>query len=226
MPSRASYISLTWAVTAVTAVTAAAGSTATADDYVALGDSFSSEVGTGSYTLSRSCRRGVYAYPYRVAQQRPNTSLRFVACSGATTASVMSTQIRAVRSTTKIVTITIGGNDIGFVDLAFQCTLDDCSSALDARRTALPRSLNAKLDTVYGAIRTRAAPDARVVVLGYPRMFTNAVCPAAAGISVAERTKANQLADALDRTIPPARSPTVSCSGVRSGRSGDMRSAR
>ena len=34
-----------------------------ADKYVALGDSFSSGVGTGSYTLSSSCRRGVYAYP-------------------------------------------------------------------------------------------------------------------------------------------------------------------
>ena len=38
-------------------------------------------------------------------------------------------------------------------------------------------------------------------MLGYPRMFTNAVCPAAAGISLAERMKANQLANALDRTI-------------------------
>ena len=46
-----------------------------ADRYVALGDSFSSGVGTGSYTLSSSCRRGVYAYPWLVAQQRPDTSL-------------------------------------------------------------------------------------------------------------------------------------------------------
>ena len=58
---------------------------AAADRYVALGDSFSSGVGTGSYTLSSSCKRGVYAYPYLVAQQRLNTALAFVACSGATT---------------------------------------------------------------------------------------------------------------------------------------------
>ena len=54
---------------------------AAADRYVALGDSFSSGVGTGSYTLSSSCRRSVYAYPYLVSQQRPDTTLAFVACS-------------------------------------------------------------------------------------------------------------------------------------------------
>ena len=52
-----------------------AGCCESADDYIALGDSFSSGVGTNSYTLSASCRRGVYAYPWLVAQQRPNTSL-------------------------------------------------------------------------------------------------------------------------------------------------------
>ena len=41
----------------------AAPSSAFADDYVALGDSYSSGVGTNSYSLSSSCLRGVYAYP-------------------------------------------------------------------------------------------------------------------------------------------------------------------
>jgi hypothetical protein len=174
---------------------------AAAERYVALGDSFSSGVGTGSYTLSSSCRRGVYAYPYLVSQQRPETALVFVACSGATTADVMASQIQAVDSSTAIVSVTIGGNDIGFADLIVQCTLFNCSSTLDATRAVLPAVLNPRLDIVYTAIRNQAAFGARVVVLGYPRMFGNFGCFGTLGISSTERAKANQLADALDLVI-------------------------
>jgi lysophospholipase L1-like esterase len=168
------------------------------DQYVALGDSFSSGVGTGSYTLSSSCRRGVYAYPWLVAQQRPNTSLTFVACSGATTSDLMANQIQSVTSATTIVTVTIGGNDIGFASLIVQCTLANCSTTLDNTRATLASVLTSRLNTVYAAIKTRA-PTAKVVVLGYPRMFSTAGCLGTTGITATERTKANQLADALDQ---------------------------
>jgi lysophospholipase L1-like esterase len=170
------------------------------DQYVALGDSFSSGVGTNSYTLSSSCRRGVYAYPWLVAQQRTNTSLTFVACSGADTADVMASQIQFVNPDTDIVTITIGGNDIGFSNLIVQCTLSDCSAALDSTRASLPNFLPPRLDTVYSAIKSQA-PAARVVVLGYPRMFSSVGCFGTLGISSTERAKANLLADALDQVI-------------------------
>ena len=177
--------------------TAAAPAVASADEYVALGDSFSSGVGTGSYTLSSSCRRGVYAYPWLVSQQRPNTSLAFVACSGATTADVMASQIQTVTASTNIVTMTIGGNDIGFSNLIVQCTLSNCSSALDATRASLETFLGPRLDTVYTAIRSRSL-TASVVVLGYPRLFSSAGCLGTLGITPTERTKANELAVALD----------------------------
>ena len=182
-------------------VLAAPAGASAADRYVALGDSFSSGVGTGSYTLSSSCRRSVYAYPCLVSQQRPNTSLAFAACSGATTSDVMTSQIQAVTATTSIVTVTIGGNDIHFADLIVQCTLSDCSAALDSTRASLPTVLDSRLDTVYSAIRNQAAAGARVVVLGYPRIFTTSGCLGTLGISSTERTKANQLADALDGVI-------------------------
>lgn len=191
--ARVALVSLLFGLT-----TAAAPAVASADDYVALGDSFSSGVGTNSYTLSSSCRRGVYAYPWLVAQQRPNTSLTFVACSGATTANVMSSQIQSVTSGTDIVTMTIGGNDIGFSNLIVQCTLGSCSSALDSTRASLGTVLGPRLDTVYAAIRSRTM-TATVVVVGYPRMFSSAGCFGTLGISATERTKANQLADALDQ---------------------------
>jgi lysophospholipase L1-like esterase len=171
-----------------------------ADQYVALGDSFSSGVGTGSYTLSASCRRGVYAYPWLISQQRPNTSLTFVACSGAATSDLMASQIQSVTGDTDIVSVTIGGNDIGFAALILQCTLADCSAALDNTRSTLGSFLTSRLDTVYAAIESRA-PTASVVVLGYPRMFSSIGCFGTFGISSTERTKANQLADALDQLI-------------------------
>ena len=178
----------------------AAAAPTVADQYVALGDSFSSGVGTGSYTLSASCRRGVYAYPWLVAQQRPNTSLTFVACSGATTNDLMASQIQSVTADTDIVTVTIGGNDIGFANLILQCTLAECSAALDNTRSTLVSVLSPRLDTVYAGIESRS-PSASVVVLGYPRLFSSVGCFGTFGISSTERTKANQLADALDQLI-------------------------
>jgi GDSL-like Lipase/Acylhydrolase family len=184
-------------VSALFALVAVAAPAATADNYVALGDSFSSGVGTGSYTLSSSCRRGVYAYPWLVAQQRPNTTLTFVACSGAKTTDLMATQIGSVTAETNAVSVTIGGNDIGFSDLIRQCTLGECSAALDSTRASLATVLGPRLDTVYTAIRGRAL-TASVVVLGYPRLFSTVGCFGTLGITSTERAKANQLADTLD----------------------------
>ncbi len=179
----------------------AASAAAAADRYVALGDSYSSGVGTGSYTLSSSCKRSVYAYPYLVSQQRPNTALTFVACSGATTSDVMASQIAAVDATTTLVTVTVGGNDVRFADLIYQCTLSDCSSSLDSTRASLSTTLAPRLDVVYTAIRNQAAFGAKVAVLGYPRIFGSSGCFGTLGISATERTKANQLADAVDAVI-------------------------
>jgi lysophospholipase L1-like esterase len=169
--------------------------------YVALGDSYSSGVGTGSHTLDSACKRSVYAYPYLLAQKRKHTSLTFVACSGATTADLLMSQIGAVTSTTSIVTVTIGGNDIGFADLIYQCTLADCSTALDNTTTSLESTLGHSLDAVYSAIKSRAAPGAAIIVLGYPHVFSGASCFGTLGISTIEEAKANQLADTLDQVI-------------------------
>jgi hypothetical protein len=185
-------LSLLFALTA-----AAAPAAVGADKYVALGDSFSSGVGTGSYTLSSSCRRGVFAYPWLVAQQRPNTALTFVACSGATTSSLLANQIDSVTDDTSIVTVTIGGNDIGFSDLIVECTLANCGPELDSTRASLRTVLEPRLDTVYAAIRSRAL-SASVVVLGYPRLFSTASCLGTLGISATERAKANLLAEDID----------------------------
>lgn len=183
------------------ALAAAAARAATgATIYAALGDSYSSGVGTGSYTLDSTCKRSIYAYPYLWTQKHAGTTLSFVACSGATTSDVLAKQLSAVTGSTTLVSMTIGGNDIGFASLIEQCTLSDCSAALDSTRANLDATLDVPLANVFTAVKHNA-PNATVVVLGYPHVFSGASCFGTLGISSTEESKANQLSDALDKVI-------------------------
>ena len=186
--------------TALAGIFASAGSAA-GTTYAALGDSYSSGVGTGSYALDSACKRSVYAYPYLWAQAHPGTALSFVACSGAKTSDLLSSQLQAVTPATTLVTMTIGGNDIGFANLIYQCTLSNCSAALDGTRANLDATLTAPLDSVYTTVKSHAAFGAKVVVLGYPHVFSGAGCFGTLGISSTEEAKANLLSDALDQLM-------------------------
>ena len=68
-------------IAAIAAVAALAGALAGAGaaagtTYAALGDSYSSGVGTGSYTLDSACKRSVYAYPYLWTQKHAGQHCR------------------------------------------------------------------------------------------------------------------------------------------------------
>jgi lysophospholipase L1-like esterase len=187
------------AVALVCALCGLVAGTALADNYVALGDSYSSGTGTRDYSLSSGCQRGPYAYPALIKADRPNTNLTFVACSGAKTGDVLANQVQSLSTSTNIVTITIGGNDAGFSDVITQCALpwpwscdSDITNAQNYIRNTLPGSLN----NVYSQIKTRA-PNARVVVLGYPRLFMGVDCNAGTFFSTDEMTKLNATADLL-----------------------------
>lgn len=97
--------------------------------------------------------------------------------------------------------MTIGGNDIGFASLIQQCTLSDCSAALDSTRANLETTLGSRLDSVFSTVKSHAALGATIVVLGYPHVFSGASCFGTLGISSTEEAKANQLSDALDTVI-------------------------
>ena len=187
-------------------VLAFAGTAFAADKYVALGDSYSSGTGTRSYTLDSTCQRGIYAYPYLVAQARPNTSLTFVACSGAQTADVLNNQVSSVTTDTRFVTITIGGNDAGFSSVITQCALPwpwSCGTNITNAQNFIRNTLPGRLDNVYNSIRSHA-PTATVIVLGYPRLFMGVDCNAGTYFSGDEMTKLNATADLL-RDVTSAR---------------------
>ncbi|GAA3381918.1 SGNH/GDSL hydrolase family protein [Cryptosporangium minutisporangium] len=170
------------------------------DQYVALGDSYSAGNGAASANLSLSCGRNTYAYPYLVGSQRPNTTLTFAACQGAVTTDVTNSQVGSLSASTKYVTITIGGNDIGFANLVISCTLTNCASTIASSNAQIANQLPAKLDTTYAAIRSRA-PNATVVVLGYPKPFANRTCAATPGATLSEQSALNALVDNLDGVI-------------------------
>ncbi len=87
---------------------------AAAPNYVALGDSYASGVGTRSYIAgSGSCQRSTKAYPY-VDAARIGANLTFVACSGARVADVTANQLASVTASANLVSVQVGGNDAGF----------------------------------------------------------------------------------------------------------------
>ncbi len=177
--------------------------------YVALGDSYASGVGTRTYIDDgTSCQRSTFAYPYLVAQQK-GYSLTFKACSGATTSTVTSSQLSAVTSTTKYVTISVGGNDAGFSGVITECAqpgwASDCNGAIDGAQSFINNTLPGRLNTLYASIKSRA-PSAVVVVTGYPRLFQGEDCNAATFFSPSEETRLNQTADLLNGKLSAAAS--------------------
>lgn len=176
---------------------------ATPDEYAGLGDSFSAGNGAFSTNLDFGCGRNTYAYPSVVAQSRPNTHLTFAACQGAVTSDVVDTQVDALSADTDFVSITIGGNDVGFANLIINCAGSfsfNCENAANDTKAKITNELPAKLDRAYAAIRA-TAPNATVVVLGYPRLFgSKLTCAAANGISAQEAVWANEISDMLDAT--------------------------
>lgn len=178
---------------------------ATTVNYVALGDSYSSGVGAGSYLPdSGSCLRSTKAYPQLWANAHAPSSFVFAACSGAKTTDVSANQLGALSTVTSLVSISVGGNDVGFSDVMLSCVVygtNACVAAVNAAENTARTSLPGWLDTVYNNIHSHA-PNARVVVLSYPRFYHDVwYC---IGLSSTSRNKINEGADVLDGVISAA----------------------
>ncbi len=163
--------------------------------YVALGDSFSSGEGVPPFETGtaipgvNTCHRSTVAYPRLIAGSSPNIPLLgtggFRACSGAVTTNVtdLAQWNEGIQldwwpnATTQLVTLTIGGNDIGFATFAKACVFP--SSSCDVGTTAYNDTLNKlnnelpnKLKATYR--RTlQYAPNAEIYVVGYPYVVAN-----------------------------------------------------
>jgi len=160
--------------------------TSTKLQYVAMGDSFSSGESDAPFfsptdiSGGNQCHRSSNAYPEWVSQTSSTLSLTdFTSCSGATTDNVLTSgqynepaQVKVLNDATKVVTITIGGNDVKFKDFAMACVLTYCDVGSDAYNTSISlinNTLPGALNTTYSTILTDA-PNAEVYVVDYPQM--------------------------------------------------------
>jgi len=148
---------------------------ATRGGYVSLGDSFTSGSGTGR------CGRSARAYPHLVAKRFHFADApTYAACTGATVAGLTGQekghepQIAAITAKTALVTLQIGGNDLGFTPVLATCVLQSRGSSacraqepdIRHRLTTLRSELRAAITKIHAS-----APRARVLLLGYPHLF-------------------------------------------------------
>jgi lysophospholipase L1-like esterase len=173
--------------------------------YVALGDSFAS---VGTLTKLRTdpigCARSIDNYPSGVAARLSVEEFVDMTCGAATTVHMTQSQtvplggvnrpqFSALTPETDLVTLTIGGNDIGFGEIVLTCgklSVSDPTGAPCQRQygTTLPGRIAtaaSTVDDVLDGIRARA-PRATIVVVGYLRILPPAtgcwpMIPVAAG---------------------------------------------
>jgi len=171
--------------------------------YVALGDSYASGTGTRTYISDgTSCQRSTFAYPSLIAASKGYT-LNFKACSGAKIPEV-TTQTSALTTGTAFVTLSVGGNDAGFSGVITECAqpgwASNCNGAIDTAQAYINNTLPGKLATLYATIKSKA-PNAKVVIIGYPRIFNGEDCNAGTFFSPAEETRLNATADLMNSKI-------------------------
>jgi lysophospholipase L1-like esterase len=202
-PSRtlgSALVALALAASALVGLTSASAAARQPIVYDALGDSFASGYGVPPYS---ACGRSDGAYAVQLDGRMKVDLDDFVACAGATTTSMVSGgQLDALDADTDLVTVTIGGNDIGWSSAVTACLGGSdvqCAGALAVATGTVSNVLPGLLDTVYDAVATDA-PNARVLVTGYPRLFSPAY-GAYLGASPAEQQAMNDGADLLNRVI-------------------------
>jgi len=157
------------------------------DTYVALGDSFVAGplIPVQDTGPTAGCLRSSNNYPSMVAPQTGLPIFKDVSCSGAETDDMTQAQgvspgpnppqFDALGLTTGLVTLGIGGNDIGFSDIATTCgeafvTGGSCQNSFDPPLSQRIAETGPKVDAVLDGIRQRA-PQARIVVTNYLPIF-------------------------------------------------------
>jgi lysophospholipase L1-like esterase len=187
-------------------------------DYVALGSSFAAGPGLGQLQDGSPllCARTVGSYPQQLARSL-ELAIVDMSCGGATTNHLLlggqffqGPQVRVINRETRLVTITIGGNDIGYVgDLSMLASRN--SGSFFGRLAKLlwtgPKQpgerdyerLHRELSLLLRTIHARA-PKAIVVVATYPAIVPQAgTCPRL-GLSSAEAKLMREVSHRLAAT--------------------------
>jgi lysophospholipase L1-like esterase len=190
--------------------------------YVALGDSYTAGLGIPEQTgATAGCGQSTSSYPYLVARSL-RLRLTDMSCSSATIQDMAAAQptgeganpaqLSALSAGTALVTLSIGGNDIGMVEIVTKCTELDLIPALIPGLRSSSRTpcedyytsggadqIGQRIQAVTGNLAdalTRIkerAPHARVYVVGYPDLLPGAGgCGDALGITAGDLAFLNQ----------------------------------
>lgn len=145
--------------------------------YIALGDSYAAGQGAGEYkNKNDTCYRSENSYSELAAETKAIKLITNAACSGKTTQEVVATQLRQLNKSTELVTITAGGNNLGFGDIVTSCGIPGpaaeaaCAQATGNAMFQLSGPLTADVAAMIRSVQA-AAPNAKIVVTGYPRLF-------------------------------------------------------
>jgi lysophospholipase L1-like esterase len=174
---------------------------AAATNYVALGDSYSSGTGTHDY-FDEDCQRSNQSYGAQVAAAQ-GYNLDLAACAGAEIPDVQANQLSHLSADTNLITMSIGGNDTGWSDIVTSCARPwpwTCWGDIDEAEAFVRDTLPGQLDGLYNQI-SEAAPNAHVIIVGYPRLFNGEECNVITRISTEEQERLNGAADLLASTI-------------------------
>ncbi|HSO68058.1 MAG TPA: SGNH/GDSL hydrolase family protein [Arachnia sp.] len=177
--------------------------------YVALGDSYAAGVGGGSYIQDGTgCYRTLKGYPGLIATEK-GYALDLQACSGAKIADVTSGLPQSKLSSADYVTVTVGGNDVGFSSVLSTCIGTSEAACLTAVQNAVTTAqtlLPAQLTDLFETIEAAAPAGATIVATGYPRLLsaTRADCSYLTTVSSKERDALNAGAVTLSEVISDA----------------------
>jgi lysophospholipase L1-like esterase len=136
--------------------------------YVALGDSYAAGTAAGGFP---DCQHGDGGYPALLDSEERIRLRANEACSGATTDEVTDSQLSALNGGTRLVTLTVGGNDLDVSGLATLCltTPANCEAEI-LERLDLLDELGRDLRVLYAEV-AEEAPKALIVVTGYPHLL-------------------------------------------------------
>jgi hypothetical protein len=185
--------------------------------YVAMGSSFAAGPGLGSRTPDSPirCSRSADNYAHLFALKR-GLVLTDVTCSGATTQSILKgsrslpPQLDAVGLQTKLVTVTIGGNDVSYLGNLFGWSCENAPQRINQAWSRLvckvvPKAtVEAKFSELEGKMRKIAdgahqrSPNAKVIFVDYVTVLpATGSCPDKLPLSEAELERARAVSSRL-----------------------------
>ena len=198
------------------------GSAVAADRYVAMGSSFAAGPGITqpAEAVRDGCGRSADNYAHQLARKR-GLDLVDVSCSGGVTASILGpwnghpAQIEAVTPETRLVTVTVGGNDVGYMTALTGASCREvaarkgdataaakCATVTRPDEAAYAR-LQAAMNEIAAQVHARA-PKAKLVFVDYlavlPASGTCAATPLQPADADASRETQRRVVEITRRT--------------------------